>query len=104
MAFRTGQEVVCIDDQSRLGRSHLETDGITRIGSGSVYKVSISTTRDGFAAVHLVGIRRPHGQAYYADRFRPLMRKSTDIGMAILTEILDRETIKDDKPIKVRSL
>lgn len=102
MAFRVGQKVMCVDDKSRLGRPHLEADGITRIIFGNVYKVSGSTTRDGFAAVHLVGIKRPYGQAYYADRFRPVAEKSTDTGMAVLREILDRETVKDREPVRQR--
>lgn len=37
----------------------------------------------------------PCEQAFHVTYFRPLVEKSTDTGMAILREILDRETISD---------
>lgn len=113
MAFYVGQKVVCVDDADH------DTDPRTCPGSywvpnwpkhGEIY--TIRNIR-GDGGVHLFEVLnpirswsdKPDGEVWWiSTRFRPRIEKSTDAGMAILREILDRETVKDDKPIKVRSV
>lgn len=115
MAFRVGQKVVCINDQGTtcLNQKELCSGAIYTvrwIGSMSSVKWSANALRtDGLGIRLNEFVRGPCPTAGEADqpfsirRFRPVVEKSTDIGMAILQEILDRETVKDDKPVKVRT-
>lgn len=113
MAFRVGQKVVCVDDDPKnhgnwTAPTDLETlHGLTR---GHVYTVQKIGSYRGAACVWIAEIQRPtpdtckqFGEAGFSSRrFRPVVEKSTDSGMAILREILDRETIKDRAPIRAQ--
>ncbi len=84
--FRVGQKVVCVDASLR-GLPHC------LLRRGEIYQIvhiahdgCLDVGHDPVAALCV---------AYKSDRFRPLIEKSTDAGMAILKEILDRETIDD---------
>jgi hypothetical protein len=101
MVFHVGQKVVCVDadDTSAHGRKELS--------EGSVYTVRWVGQNDRKHPArpelsNTVGVRlieipiRSHGDnPFSALRFRPLVSKSTETGMAILREILDRENVDD---------
>lgn len=108
MAFHVGQQVVCIDDNPN--------DGLTWCkGSspkiGEIYTIRgflISPSDGGIPCVRLHEIINRcfrHGVWYencgYAlYRFRPLIEKKTDTGMAILKKIASDVTKKQIIPIK----
>lgn len=112
MAFRVGQKVVCVD----VGRRHLPNQTVANwLSLDVIYEIRwigpcpYPGWDDGIPCVRLVGIDRGEcdGRPEWYDfpfcttRFRPVIEKSTDVGMAIFREILDRETVKDGKPVKV---
>lgn len=102
MAFRVGQKVVCVSARVCV------TPGPEPV-FGSTYTIrEIETDYKGDLGLRLQEIQKPishhHNKEYgfYAFRFRPLIEKSTDTGMAILREILDRETVNDRVPIRAQ--
>ena len=110
MTFRIGQKVVCVDDVPRAGFDgwHPDCDIPQK---GSVYTVrEIGLTVYGDPGLKLEEIRccvRSSGNEhvdtfYFAQRFRPVVERKTETGMAILREILDRESHQDRVPEKVR--
>ncbi len=82
--FRVGQKVVCVDDTHRVtGKRH------PCLENGRVYEVgSFGVTWRGTEGIHLVGVtnRRPE-QAFYKERFRPVIERKTDI--SIFTALLN---------------
>lgn len=109
MAFYVGQKVVCVDaDSPGITGGYIWEKG-EEIFNGRIYTVS-RTWIDywGYAVVDLVEVKRVQGTrpcpiGYGVFRFRPLVEKSTDTGMAILREILDRESVEERKPQHVNS-
>jgi hypothetical protein len=109
MAFHVGQKIVCINTKRLSDR-----ETIARfLSEGAIYTIRkvgecpYAPYRKWGPVVWLEEIIVNGGNSerwpdfpFAALRFRPLVEKSTDAGMAILRDILDRETIKDDKPIK----
>lgn len=98
MAFRVGQEVVCIDDSAPacgFGETPKkgETYVISRIGDSSLGSPN-------FIDVDGVKPNHPDYPGFRSSRFRPIIKKSTDTGMAILREILDRESYAIKTPAK----
>lgn len=116
MAFHVGQKVVCVldfTDKSPTDARMMPGLGWLDNGPkrGAVYTIrSISTDEDG-CYIRLAEILNPERNYLYGrmepmftiKRFRPLAEKKTETGMAILQEILNRETITDSLPIKVRT-
>lgn len=96
MAFRVGQKVVCVD--ASPGRHGYAP---RYVNEGEVYTVSRLTISNDGPALRLIEVNFDPLDWLLCHRFRPVVEKSTDTGMAILREILDRETIKDDKPVRV---
>ena len=106
MAFHIGQKVVCVDARE----TGIDRNVLTK---GAVYTVRWIGPRASThptlpemntpLAIRLIEVpRRTHSDNPFSiARFRPVVEKSTESGMAILREILDRETIKDDKPVKI---
>lgn len=95
MNFRVGQKVVCVDASAYLYSWHSATD-IPRVGT--IYTIrEIGIDHLGGPGLKLEGMRcvvrwgfDSYGDAFYkASRFRPLVEKKTDAGMAILKSILD---------------
>jgi hypothetical protein len=114
MAFRVGQKVVCVDDVECSWFDFGEDTRPNHPKKGGVYTVRWSgpfTFDVGVrAGVYLVEIENPKflwdvGEfceaAFGADRFRPVVEQSTNAGMAILREILDRETTHERKQARV---
>lgn len=114
MTFRIGQKVVCVDGKfidPRWYRSDI------RPCTGQVYTVRGFASEEYLKAsddqaspkIYLEEIVNPEVKwgfglaelAFPMCRFRPVIENSTDTGMAVLREILDRETIKDGKPVRV---
>lgn len=110
MAFRVGQKVVYIDDhddQSWEGRrpNHVREKEIYTIRWCGEYNFENGPS----PAVYLSEVKNPKSRwfdgscsepAFGAERFRPLIEKSTDTGMAVLREILDRESYVIKTPAK----
>lgn len=107
--FWIGQKVVCVDDSpSDDPRCGPGGDWVPNYPKrGQIYTVrGISNT----GSIVLDEIMNPIREFLGGDaeahwkphRFRPLVEKSTDTGMAILREILDRETVTDKprKPVR----
>ena len=92
-----GQKVVCIK------RCGVPAAGIFE---GSTYTVTeLHLHPDGQPLVSLAGIDGPAlAPGWYHWRFRPLEenKKSTETGMTILKEILERETNHDKQPEKAK--
>jgi len=91
--FHVGQKVVCVDVSRRQGASQCY------LVKGNIYTISfIGELRDGETAVCVEEDPNPPVIPGFGDwlasRFRPLVSKSTETGMAVLREILDRETVK----------
>jgi len=94
--FHVGQKVVCVNDQNwripGTGRHPIK---------GSIYTIA-AVDKDG-VALEEIGPRGCWAVPcpYLASRFRPVVEKSTDTGMAVLKEILERETVKDPAPVNL---
>lgn len=105
MAFRVGQKVVCVDDAPPRFCDKLHMPNW--LTKGAQYTIRKSCPEFG---VHLFEVVNPiadffekRGEGHWDPaRFRPLIEKKTETGMAILQEILDRESIEDRKPARVR--
>ena len=107
--FRIGQKVVCVNAANRhagkIIRGYRVTADLNGLTEGAVYTVRGFGTAwtDGSSTILLGELHRPPflgvEQGYVVSRFRPVVEKSTDAGMAILKEILERETIKDAVPV-----
>lgn len=103
MAFHVGQKVVCVDD-AKHPEFHLpgwmyygDLDGLTK---GRIYTVR-SVYNDPYShrlCISLEEINRKamfsndpdyhHSDGFWSGRFRPVVEKSTDTGMAILRKLL----------------
>lgn len=99
--FRVGQKVMCVDADCMDNI----LEGIpARIVEGAIYSVTWCGQWKGKTCVRLAGIIRNREEPHYknwpfaAYRFRPIVEKSTDAGMAILREILDRESFDEKTP------
>lgn len=113
--FRVGQKVVRVDDAviHKDGLIARRYDGrVVKIGSdlsglhkGTIYTIdaidlpyypSVSAA----ACLVLKEINRGHPvvRGFCSTRFRPIVEKSTDTGMAVLREILDRESFDEKTP------
>jgi hypothetical protein len=86
MNFRVGQKVVCVNASASAGK--LQVDNI--------YEITGKEWLLGKWAIHLRNVDHPpYGFPWYAYRFRPLVKRKTDAGMAILNKILiDAENFK----------
>lgn len=117
MAFRVGQKVVCVDDDPRSYRAPDDPApiGLIQVERGSTYIIRWAGPAALWRAkynwhgpssycVRVEGIFRGgtngNDTPFDAGRFRPLVEKKTETGMAVLQEILERETINDDVPVK----
>jgi hypothetical protein len=105
MMFNIGQKVVCVfhmpPSQRREWAIYAER--------GEIYTVrEIYTTSRGKVNLLLREIINEPRMSedgfmewgFKADAFRPIVEKKTDAGMAILKEILERETISDRAPAR----
>lgn len=99
MNFRVGQRVVCVNDGAVRGIPYTggPWDKGEEIRNGEVYTVTRVYVFAGHPSLWLKEVcrskasRRWCGEdvGYLASRFRPLVEKKTDAGMAILKTILD---------------
>lgn len=100
MAFRVGQKVVCVDGTPDYYDPEPSINPVTN----GIYTVANVYVVDGDTMLELIEVPHPESDEFYAgfavEFFRPVVEKSTDTGMAILREILDRETIKDRAPVR----
>jgi hypothetical protein len=114
MTFHVGQRVVCVDaDALSVAvpwfRADLDMDGLTK---GRVYTIrKIGTYSTHLADIPLVwlheiirpmrgGIANCYGEVGYAPcRFRPLIERKTDSGVAILKKIA--RDVTERKPVKI---
>lgn len=102
MAFYVGQKVVCVDD------SPARSGSLRRVILNAIYTVDgiDPETKTGIYLLEIPNDPIPPGVAWKfpigwsRDRFRPLTEKKTDTGMAMLREILDRETVNDKPPVR----
>ena len=108
MSFHVGQKVVCVDSDSRHGIN----DGCRwlpgeEIHVGQIYTISrLWVDAKGYLVVDLFEKKRvqgwwPYEVGYMRERFRPLVTKSTETGMAILREILDRESVDERQRVPI---
>lgn len=115
MAFRIGQQVVCVDDT--FSRRWVDEPGTPNLPKkGAVYHVRatfnwefLNGYNPALLLVELVnpqyGWRLPFGRVicehpFAARRFRPLIEKSANTGMAILRKVADdaartKELVRD---------
>ena len=94
MNFRVGQKVVCVDAGG----------WVQRLSNGKTYTVTAIGEAFNRNWVGLYETPGKHDLQWESRRFRPLIEKSTDTGMAILREILDRETIRDAPRVPAKSI
>lgn len=109
MTFYVGQKVVCVDNSDREF-IHGSESVACWLMVGTVYTVRRTMHRHR-KLVWLAGINRRRTRngidwadsGFFADRFRPLTERksSTETGMSILREIVQRETV--DVPSKVKA-
>ena len=112
--FRIGQKVVCVNDEiiSELdkARGFNWLPGCKPV-RGAVYTVrATKACCDGAPGVLLDEIQNrylrkgiTYKDAPYASiRFRPVIERKTETGMAILREILERESFEDRKPARAQ--
>lgn len=95
MNFRVGQKVVCVD--ASPGKHGYAPRYVNK---GEIYTVSRLTVSNDGPALRLIEVNFDPQDWLLCKRFRPLIEKSTDTGMAVLREILDRETVKDTVPVR----
>lgn len=105
MAFRVGQKVVCVDDSAELGKRLIINPALSAGWKNDLKRGEVYTflsyakhPNSNHPALHVAEINRVW--PFAACRFRPVVEKSTDAGMAILREILDRESVTDRKPVR----
>lgn len=105
MMFRIGQKVVCV---RRVGERHKLTAWPEIEGIYTIRAVRTNVIRPAHGVALLLSeIKNPIDPAwdlepgFYSNLFRPIVEKSTDTGMAILKEILERETVRD--PVQATS-
>lgn len=102
MNFRIGQKVVCV----KRGQWSVVLYGETVPEFGKIYTVrgfDPYLDAGGSAGIFLEEIVNPphqyrnaYGEASFCvTKFRPVIERKTEVGMAILREILDRETVGD---------
>lgn len=100
MNFNIGQKVVCVDDKLRYpaGMQFARSDGSVGISDGdmgglrrnAIYTVARIHAGKVGVDIELDEISRgPTDRGFCATRFRPLIERSTDTGMAILRKIED---------------
>lgn len=103
--FRIGQKVVCVDDSP-----FPQNDEPVPLVLNRIYTVSFVRERPGFMSSAELGLAEQPGfgpdgpssdKGFRSSRFRPVVEKKTDAGMAILQEILRRETVDDRAPARV---
>ena len=82
--FHVGQKVVCIHPADQLVM-------------GNEYTILAMSYPRGDEFLKVI---EGYMHGWYSWRFRPLIERKTDTGMAVLREILDRESV--EKPVKVR--
>lgn len=114
MNFRVGQKVVCVDTNLPCyGQPFIDADGRTKISngdignlvSGAIYTIQAIIPNTAYACLVLAEINRGRKEpGYRATRFRSLIEKTTETGMAILREILDRETVSDKPGVPAKQL
>lgn len=96
--FRVGQKVVCVD--ASPGRHTF----IRYLKRGAIYTIRGIDTESGQYGVWLQEVILPViapwklEMSFMPTRFRPIVEKSTDTGMAVLREILDRESFDEKTP------
>lgn len=96
MAFKIGQKVVCVDNAPSWGTVS-EMDGL-EIGIVYTIRDFIAHQATGEIGIRLCEIRRKvsgadqYEQPYWHRRFRPVIERKTETGMAVLREILGRES------------
>lgn len=95
MAFHIGQKAVCVDDDNRNQRAG-GRDVNFWLKVGNIYIVrKVSTLKRNL--VWLQGINRREtylgedwsDSGFWADRFRPLIERKTESGVAVLRKIAD---------------
>ena len=104
MAFHVGQKVVCIVEKE--GNMPV---GVVEPGKGDIATVARIYFFDDaeFGPSEVLVLHEypsppcdKYGDGWLSRYFRPIIESSTDTGMAILREILDRET--DKPPVKAK--
>lgn len=110
--FHIGQKVVCVDDSFESGEWDVGRPNLPRANTVYTVRATFIETWSGCApspALLLeevinpvigwsVGLPTHREIGFSSHRFRPVVEKSTDTGMAILKEILERETVRDPVP------
>lgn len=91
--FHVGQKVVCV----RAAKTN--TLNVPELVEGTKYRIRWVGEDKGKVKVKLEGVVRrvfdivdPNDSPFIASRFRPVVERGTESGMAVLHEILDRET------------
>jgi len=81
--LRVGQKVVCVDASG--------TGGVWCLKLNATYTVARSNEMFGTPMVDLLEAAHSNNEygAFYASRFRPLIQRSTETGMAILRKVAD---------------
>lgn len=95
--WKAGMKASCVNGAPRKGRHWAgprpidgETYTVSRVFNG------IDRANGGRATMlFLEELGDNNGWGYLASRFRPIVSRSTDTGMALLREIADRETIRE---------
>lgn len=86
MNFRVGQKVVCVDDSPRDERP-------VHVVKGHVYTIGSFCPLWGRKAVYLIEATAADNNPFWADRFRPIVERKTDI--SVFTDILRKVTKHD---------
>jgi hypothetical protein len=111
MAFHVGQKVVCVDDSDMgwnellgyavpmAGQTYTVRDIGPSLGDPSIISIRLEEVKnhEGWTNNH-TAFGEPH---WRASRFRPIVEKKTETGMAVLREILDRESVNDAIPVVI---
>jgi hypothetical protein len=92
--FYVGQKVVCI---SAFVYPHLSVPIV-----GQIYTIDRLTQGMNIPGITLVELPNGGKLGWWSYKFRPVVEKKTNTGMAILQEILTRETISDPVPVTIK--
>lgn len=92
MTFHVGQKVVCVNGNAPY------------LLTGQIY--TVLSVEPQFLEVDCIptGGHPSMNRHWLKCRFRPIVDKKTETGMAILREILDRESHQDKVPVRTRHM
>lgn len=103
MSFHVGQKVVCVDARRNWGHDDfpLKKNSVYTVSGMCSYREAQDSIFGSKVTPRLCLAEIPEKTyGFHVSRFRPVIERKTETGMAILREIIDRESHQDKPPVK----